>query len=900
MAQSLLIAIPFAPLNLWPLALVSVAPMIWLATRCTWSTRRIALAVAIATAPAWLMVQLWMLEVTALGLPVFVLILSAWSATEFAAIRWLHIRRPNWPLWIIAPIAIVSVEWLRGVIVLDGYPWFAHGIPLLEWPLFAQCIDLAGVAILSAIVAATSGCAVVLLAQRNNASSARGAMVAVMAILCFVLSYGAWRMSESTIGRTVRVLVVQTDLATSNKLRWEPEQQVSDADHWASITVEAFAAAKSKKDSPVQLIVWPETSLPGFGLEPSTLERLRAGEYWPGDRFAQLVGMIAQVTDTPLVVGSHCAVGLRAENQRWHFDESFNSAYLVAPNGEIDRYDKVFLTPFGETMPIISKWSWLESQLLALGAEGMSFDLDAGTQFNPLVVPVQGAPLGIATPICFEDTMGWVVRRLVWNNGTRQAEVIVNLSNDGWFGSSDAGRVHHAQMARARSIENRTPLIRCANTGVSCAFDSCGRLTHTMPPRTESAEVMTVTTDTRVSLFARFGDVASPTAMVLFLLSIIRIRARGALPTAMLFLAVVIAGCQGGEPLSANGRPWSTRGESVIDAQAAAAGRPPKLSASATPTRDPLRIDASLEPIQNATDILIQASTADDPALRAHAIEGLRYSSGLLRSVGERLIGDPNRGVRFIAAITIGQAQCMEVAVLVHPLLLDNNPSVRAAGMFALSRCGESVDLSPLATMAMSEDDETRANALFVLGELRNPSARPVVEAALEHPSARANPARESVFLLQGAEALVKLGDESQLDSIRAAMFSPGERGELVGLACQMAGEIGDRGSIPMLARLMAASGNQQRPIEIRLVAATSFARLGGTPLDLAQSIALEGATSSDPVVRGQSAFALGAISTPLSRSMLSGLLADPNPEVQVAAATAILRGANALQGRSG
>ena len=115
--------------------------------------------------------------------------------------------------------------------------------------------------------------------------------------------------------------------------------------------------------------------------------------------------------------------------------------------------------------------------MLAFGAGGMTFELDAGTTTQRPELPARSAeeaPVRIAVPICFEDTMATVVRRMLWEDGVRQANVLVNLSNDGWFGTDEAGRRMYTLCARWRAIENATWVVRVANTGESVVIDPTG------------------------------------------------------------------------------------------------------------------------------------------------------------------------------------------------------------------------------------------------------------------------------------------------------------------------------------------------------------------------------------------------------------------------------------------
>jgi apolipoprotein N-acyltransferase len=184
-----------------------------------------------------------------------------------------------------------------------------------------------------------------------------------------------------------------------------------------------------------------------------------------------------------MLVGSGSYIGISSEgNGEFAWEEHYNSAYLVGPSGPpYARVDKIFLTPFGETMPYISSWPWLEERMLAFGAGGMSFDLDTGTSIVRPELPGE-APVRIAVPICFEDTMATVVRRMVWEDGERAANLLLNISNDGWFGSDDAGRRMHTLCARWRAIENDIWVVRVANTGESVVIDPSGAVTDRVTP----------------------------------------------------------------------------------------------------------------------------------------------------------------------------------------------------------------------------------------------------------------------------------------------------------------------------------------------------------------------------------------------------------------------------------
>jgi apolipoprotein N-acyltransferase len=132
------------------------------------------------------------------------------------------------------------------------------------------------------------------------------------------------------------------------------------------------------------------------------------------------------------------------------------------------------------------RWPAVQQYLVNLGAAGMSFDLNIGQRETIFELARseeadQGVPVRIVTPICFEATVPGLCRRLVYSKSSarplsRSADIIVNLSNDGWFGEVIGIREHHLQIARWRCVELGVPMVRCVNTGISCVIDPQGRI----------------------------------------------------------------------------------------------------------------------------------------------------------------------------------------------------------------------------------------------------------------------------------------------------------------------------------------------------------------------------------------------------------------------------------------
>lgn len=527
----------FPGASIWPLAFVTPAAYSAAAVTAR-RTRTLVIAALVTLAIAWGWHERWVLDVSTLGWFPLTVTMALMTTVALLALRRIacHPRLAGVPLALLVPLTWCAGESLRGLLAFDGYPWYHVAHPLIAAPILVQSTDLFGVPGVSCLVALPGGALLDWLRFRRgttNRAVAIGAATATALLWAANLGYGAWRLGESApLSTGPTVLAVQTNLPMSNKIAWSLEAQVDDFTTFRRQTLDAFDEAMSSGRRP-DLVAWPETMLPGFGLEPETVQMLVQGNYAPGDFFSRLIVDMAEMLETPFLVGSPVYTGLRPEGKRWRWSAHFNSAYLVEPTGRLQRYDKLFLTPFGERMPYFSSWPWLEERLLAIGASGMTFDLDAGAEPRRLDLAWRddsGAvrTTRLATPICFEDTVGWLCRELVYERGVKSAGVLVNLSNDGWFGHVDAGREAHLLMARFRTIELRVPMVRVVNTGITASIDSCGRLLKDdrLAPRMSGALLATVTLDARSTLYSRIGDALGWVAMAVTAFLVLAARRR--------------------------------------------------------------------------------------------------------------------------------------------------------------------------------------------------------------------------------------------------------------------------------------------------------------------------------------------------------------------------------------
>ncbi len=487
-------------MGMWWLALLTPLPLMVLAHEPVIRPSRAALLAGLGTLPAWFWTHWWMWDVTVMGTPFLMCYLMAYPAI-FVWIGNRVVARFD-SAWIVLPVIYVGVEFLRAHAAFTGYPWYLGVQPLVDSP--GQV--LAGVAAIGGnsgmyVVGLLSGVFVwQLWGALRGERFPRRALSAVVVLGVWVgLGVVGLRWGDER-GETINVGIVQLNVPQDNRMEWTDRQRYLD---WTVLRDLTVASARDEFVAP-DVIVWPEGFVPGWTFDPISLEHERnEGLTWSMvprhvDDAPGLWGMPDRIDATsvvdellvmqkgigvPMIVGSVAFENLEIvrDNKDWvqyTNDGMYNSAFLVE-GGAVSPvwYNKMHLTPFGEVMPVISNWEWLEQSLLGLGATGMEFILSAGD--DPVVLEVEterGGMVRVGTPICFEATVPRVCRVLVFDGSERRAGLLANLTNDGWFGNSDVARRSHMLIARWRCIEVRTPMIRSANTGFSCVIGMDGEI----------------------------------------------------------------------------------------------------------------------------------------------------------------------------------------------------------------------------------------------------------------------------------------------------------------------------------------------------------------------------------------------------------------------------------------
>lgn len=518
--------------GLWILSAAAVAPLI-LAAEARWARpRRSVLAVYAGCTLFWLYEELWTWDISVAGYFPLCLYLAIYPAVFFAVLRRARDRRPKLPLGLVAAVLWTGLEVLRGEVVWHGYAWGLVAHPLIVSPWLSSPAVVLGTYFVSFLIVMITGAGVGLgLARlRGEDGDRRRTVRQELATLAFAAAVfvGCGLIPDAQPeGERITVGVVQTNVAQSNKMAGSVQTEL---DTWDALAFNTLELARQG----AEFVVWPETMKPGLTLDPASVEtERRAGLSYqipdehgqlrslPSTVFADQVLELQKQAGVPIVVGEDAFDGLRFENDAAgidiRYDHRYNSVFIVDGGGvSPTRYDKVHLTPFGEEMPYIGAFPWLKDRLLALAAQQMKLDQTRGRGPVTLeVVTRKGRTVRLATPICFEVTDGRLCRRMAAGPGGRRAELLVNLTNDGWFGGSDRTRAQHLQIARWRARELGTPVVRSANTGISAVIDARGMLVPrageagaaVARARQEGRLIREVAPARGLTIYARVGDV---------------------------------------------------------------------------------------------------------------------------------------------------------------------------------------------------------------------------------------------------------------------------------------------------------------------------------------------------------------------------------------------------------
>ncbi len=474
--SGLCLAASFPSPEIAPLAWVGFVPLL-LAIRGRSPGRAFALGWVAGTV-FYLVTCYWIVytigHYTALPVPVAAVLLFLMSAVlagyhgAFAAgVTWFE-RRGLPAVWL-GPALWVMLEWLRGWFVV-GFPWAALGYSQYRFHSLVQMSEVTGVYGVSAVLVLFNLVVAAVLVSRGAGDARRN--LPALAILTFLVvalvGLGRWRaahLDAKPPAGQLRVGLVQPNIEQDRK--WDPAFQEETMTRLRQLTREA---ARERPG----LMVWPETATPFFFQEA-------------GPRRDEVIAL-ARETGVPIVFGSPAFRQLPDGGL-----QQLNRVFLVDGTGrEQGIYDKMQLVPFGEYVPFARVLFFVSQIVTAVG------QLGAGEV--PTVFEIPHARFGAL--ICYEGIFPALTRIFV----DRGADFLVNVTNDAWYGDTSAPYQHLAQAA-FRTVENRVPMVRAANTGISAIIDADGRIRWQGPLFEMLWHVDDIRWPGVRTIYTRYGDV---------------------------------------------------------------------------------------------------------------------------------------------------------------------------------------------------------------------------------------------------------------------------------------------------------------------------------------------------------------------------------------------------------
>jgi apolipoprotein N-acyltransferase len=437
----MLMPLSFAPFDLFPIIFLSIAALFYICDN-TENLRRVFLRGYIfglgyfGLGVSW--VSISMVRFGGMSLPLsialttlLVLFLSLYMAgIVYLGKKFLPSASSRARLLLVYPSMLVLLEWVRGWL-FTGFPWIDIGYSQVLSPL-SGLMPILGVYGVSLAVAVCSGCLVMMIYAQGKKLANVGLFLVGLLALSGLLMLVEW---SEPIGKPIKVSLIQGNIP--QELKWIPQQRQPTIDLYTRLTREHW-------DS--DIIIWPETSLPAY--------------YHQAEDFLKQLAKEAHKNNTSMLIGLPSVKFTNGER------EYFNSA-VVLNDSDIQFYNKYHLVPFGEFIPL----KWLLGDFLAFMRIPMA-NFSRSEEHQP-VVSMSGLKGSVS--ICYEDVFGEEVI-----NGLPEANFLINISNDAWFGDSLAPH-QHLQKAQVRALETARPMLRATNNGISAVIDHKANILATSP-----------------------------------------------------------------------------------------------------------------------------------------------------------------------------------------------------------------------------------------------------------------------------------------------------------------------------------------------------------------------------------------------------------------------------------
>lgn len=475
--SGIILALSFPNANLEPLAFAGLVPL-FIAVYFAKTAKRAMLLSYLTGVVFYTVVVYWLSYVSPILM--FVVFYGGIYFLIFGYIvkRLFNLPKKNDALFIIlVPSAWVVTEYLRNYL-LTGLNWALVGYSQYLSRVFIQIADIGGVYIVSFFVVLVNYAIFIFIREKflkpsDKFINAKKAVIIAIVGVLFVAGYGIFRLSEKIDGINVKLSVLQGNIPLEWYWSSSPDKHKLIMDKYILLTKEA---AKEKPE----LIIWPETSVPGFLEENPDIH--------------DAIKKLSKELDMPLLIGSPTlTLGKYAERL-------YNSVILQKKGAELERYSKLHLVPFGEYIPMETNLYFIRKIIPQPIGE-----YSPGSKYT--IFPLkEGVDFGVV--ICFEDMFPNLVNNFI----KKGARFMVNITNDEWFMESSAP-YQHAQGSVFRAVENRINVVRAANTGLSCFIDPKGKIFAKVQDKTgkdifvEGYKTAEITVSKKRSFYASCGDI---------------------------------------------------------------------------------------------------------------------------------------------------------------------------------------------------------------------------------------------------------------------------------------------------------------------------------------------------------------------------------------------------------
>jgi apolipoprotein N-acyltransferase len=423
-----------------------------------------------------------------IGIAVLIL-LSGYLAIYMSIFTYLISLTPYSLRYILAPFLWVALELIRAHF-LTGFPWASLGYSQFKTLPIIQIADITGVYGVSFIIVMVNSAIASFIESMYERDKRQFATRYMLVTALFVISFSIYGFSKmdtfsklstqhSALSASLKVALIQGNI--EQNMKWDESFQNEVFDAHVNLTMQA---SRERPD----LIVWPESATPF---------------YFQADRnFGTKMIELAKNS------GSFLFFGTPGYEIKDSGIVSYNRAYLLSREGDVvGKYDKIHLVPFGEYVPLRKLLFFIDKMVEGVG------DYQSGEEYS--VIDIKKGKFG--TLICFEVVFPDLVRRFVKNG----ADFLVNITNDGWYGKTAASAQHIAMVA-FRAVENRVPVVRAANTGISGIIEPSGKITK----ETDIFVTTYITGDINIgssikTIYTRYGDMFAYTCSIVTLLLLI-------------------------------------------------------------------------------------------------------------------------------------------------------------------------------------------------------------------------------------------------------------------------------------------------------------------------------------------------------------------------------------------